>query len=116
MRLPEFEFLEPRSVDEARAMLAQDPDGSVVLAGGTDILVSLREGGVQHRRLVSLNRIDGLERIEYSGERGLSIGAMATVVLGLSFWAYVAFAICFTAAMASLDRIAVWDEIERCSA
>jgi paraquat-inducible protein A len=46
----------------------------------------------------------------------VKIGHMATVILGVSFWAYVAFAICFTAAMASLDRIAVWDEIERCSA
>jgi carbon-monoxide dehydrogenase medium subunit len=79
MRLPEFDFLEPRSVDEARVMLAQDPEGSVVFAGGTDILVSLREGGVDHRRLVSLHRIDGLDAVEVSAEGGLSIGAMATV-------------------------------------
>ena len=46
----------------------------------------------------------------------VKIGHMATVILGISFWSYVAFAICFTAAMASLDRLTVWDEIERCNA
>jgi paraquat-inducible protein A len=42
----------------------------------------------------------------------VKIGHMATVVLGLSFWSYVAFSVCFTAAMASLDRLEVWREIE----
>lgn len=46
----------------------------------------------------------------------VKIGHMATVVLGVSFWSYVAFAVCFTAAMSSLDRLEVWSEIERCSA
>ena len=42
----------------------------------------------------------------------VKIGAMAKVVLGLSFWAYVAFALCLTAALASLDRIQFWRDIE----
>jgi paraquat-inducible protein A len=45
----------------------------------------------------------------------VKIGSMATVVFGLSFWSYVAFAICFTAAMSSLDRLDVWERIERCT-
>ena len=43
-------------------------------------------------------------------------GAMATVVLGISFWAYVAFALCFTATMSNLDRFQLWREIEACGA
>jgi paraquat-inducible protein A len=43
----------------------------------------------------------------------VKIAQLATVVIGLSFWAYVAFAICFTAAVASLDRQEIWDAIER---
>ena len=39
--------------------------------------------------------------------------SLATVVLGISFWAYAAFSICFIAALASLDRFYIWDEIER---
>ena len=46
----------------------------------------------------------------------VKIQAMATVVLGISFWAYVGFAICFTASLASLDRLQIWHEIEVCTA
>ncbi len=41
----------------------------------------------------------------------VKIGAMAKVVLGLSFFAYVGFALCFIAAIASLDRAQLWREI-----
>jgi paraquat-inducible protein A len=43
----------------------------------------------------------------------VKIGQMATVVLGISFWSYVGFGVCFVAALASLDRLEVWREIER---
>ena len=39
MSMPEFDFVEPVSVSEACSLLAEDPEGSVVFAGGTDILV-----------------------------------------------------------------------------
>lgn len=45
----------------------------------------------------------------------VKIAAMATVVMGISFWAYIAFALCFTAALASVDRLATWDRIEMLS-
>jgi len=43
----------------------------------------------------------------------VKIAAMATVVIGLSFWAYAAFTICFTVAVANLDRYQCWERIER---
>jgi paraquat-inducible protein A len=46
----------------------------------------------------------------------VKISAMASVVLGLSFWAYVGFAICFIASLSSLDRLEMWREIEACTA
>ena len=42
----------------------------------------------------------------------VKIAAMATVVIGLSFWAYAAFTICFTVAVANLDRFQCWEHIE----
>lgn len=45
----------------------------------------------------------------------VKLAAMATVTLGISFWSYIAFAICFTAAFASLDRHDAWDAIEELS-
>lgn len=43
----------------------------------------------------------------------VKIASMATVSLGISFWAYVGFSICFTLAVASLDRYQCWQHLER---
>jgi aerobic carbon-monoxide dehydrogenase medium subunit len=79
MKLPQFDYLEPTSLGEACALLDEDPEGSSVIAGGTDVLVNLRERLTHYRRLVSLARIGDLRRVEHDPGRGLSIGAMATV-------------------------------------
>ena len=42
----------------------------------------------------------------------VKIAAMATVELGISFWAYAGFSICFTFAVSSLDRYQCWERIE----
>ena len=42
----------------------------------------------------------------------VKIAAMATVTLGLSFWSYAAFSVCFTLATATLDPYQVWEQIE----
>jgi carbon-monoxide dehydrogenase medium subunit len=75
----DFEFVEPASIVEACALLAEDPEGSTIFAGGTDILVDLKAGSRHLRRLVSLGRIEELKSIELVADGCLSIGAMATV-------------------------------------
>ncbi len=42
----------------------------------------------------------------------VKIIALATVVLGISFWAYIAFSICFSLAVFTLDRYQCWEMIE----
>ena len=42
----------------------------------------------------------------------VKIMAMATVIIGLSFWAYAAFTILFTLALSNLDRYQCWAMIE----
>ena len=79
MRMPAFDFVEPQTVEEACALLAEDPGGNEVFAGGTDVVVNLRIGVSRPRRLVSLQRIDELHDIGYSDETGLLIGAMVTI-------------------------------------
>ena len=58
MAMRDFEFVEPTSVSDACALLAEDPEGSVVFAGGTDLVVDLKGGMRNCRRLVSLARIE----------------------------------------------------------
>jgi len=42
----------------------------------------------------------------------VKIAKMATVGLGISFWAYVVFTLCFLKAIAALDRFQCWNKIE----
>ena len=42
----------------------------------------------------------------------VKIAKLATVTLDLSFWGYIAFVICLTAALSGLDRMQVWNAIE----
>jgi paraquat-inducible protein A len=42
----------------------------------------------------------------------VKIAKLATVTLDLSFWGYIAFVICLTAALSGLDRMQVWKAIE----
>ncbi len=79
MSMREFDFVEPTSVSEACALLAEDPDGSAVFAGGTDILVDLKAGLKHHQRLVSLARIEELRAVELTADGALRIGATATI-------------------------------------
>jgi len=75
----DFDFVEPASVSEACSLLAEDPEGSLVFAGGTDILVDLKADLRRPSRLVSLGRIPGLDGVEIGGDGRLIIGAMTTV-------------------------------------
>ncbi len=78
MHMPDVRLHEPGSVNNACDILRQYSDRARILAGGTDLLVDLRQyrvTGVDH--LVSLRRIPGLNDIEESAD-GLRIGAMVT--------------------------------------
>jgi CO/xanthine dehydrogenase FAD-binding subunit len=41
MRVPKFEVLEPKTLRETAIAFASDSKGSVLLAGGTDLLVNM---------------------------------------------------------------------------
>jgi CO/xanthine dehydrogenase FAD-binding subunit len=76
-----FEYLTPTSLQEACAALvaAGDPgaaDGPVkALAGGTDLIVQMRQGGLRPRALVSLRDVPGLSFVRLGDDGGLVIGA-----------------------------------------
>jgi 4-hydroxybenzoyl-CoA reductase subunit beta len=78
MRLPKFEYLEPRSLKQASKALATDPAGSVLLAGGTDLLVSMKHRVIQPKRVINLKAIPKLAHIS-DGRDGLRIGTLTTL-------------------------------------
>jgi CO/xanthine dehydrogenase FAD-binding subunit len=61
MRLHKFDYLEPKSLKEGAKALAMDLKGSVLLAGGTDILVNMKHRVIQpKRRLMTIKKATGV--------------------------------------------------------
>ena len=43
MRLPRFEYVRPQALEEALSVLAQSGSRAKILAGGTDLLVNMKQ-------------------------------------------------------------------------
>ena len=77
MPMPNFAYVQPRSLKEAIEQLSSD--GARVHAGGTDLLGCLRDEVLQAKKIVSLSGINDLRGIRVTKEGGLRIGALTTV-------------------------------------
>jgi carbon-monoxide dehydrogenase medium subunit len=73
--LKDFEYTAVATVDEAVSLLAARGDKARILAGGTDILVHLREGGAEADLVIDIKRVPELTRCDYDPRTGLQLGA-----------------------------------------
>ena len=75
----EFQIHEPATVKEAIDMLDHYGDGATVYAGGTELLLIMKEGLVDYRHLVNIKTIPNLNNIALENEnRRLRIGPLVT--------------------------------------
>jgi len=77
-----FEYFAPQSLNEALSLLKERGNGVKLLAGGTDLLVQMKEAGLHPPAVVSLHAVSELRGIEVEADGGLRIGAgtdMATI-------------------------------------
>ena len=72
--MKEIDYLAPSSLGEAYAAL-QNGKTSAFLAGGTDIIVQLREGRKEVDQLIDVKHIPELTSYAWTGDGGLEIGA-----------------------------------------
>lgn len=75
----DFEYLEPKSIEEAVSLLVKYRYKAKVLAGGTDLIVQMRKRVVKPQYVVNIGFISGLDSISYDDENSLHIGALATI-------------------------------------
>ena len=73
-----FELLEPRSLAEACAVLASNTDAKPI-AGGTALLTIIRQRLLRPTRLVNLSKIRDGSAISFDPQKGMRIGALATI-------------------------------------
>lgn len=77
MGLPPFEYLEPTTAKEACQLLTDMPDEARVYAGGTSLLILMKQGIVRPTHLINIKAIKELRYIR-EDELYVRIGALAT--------------------------------------
>src|SRR5712691_8063699 len=73
--MKEIDYAAPRTVAEAVALLAVKGERARVLAGGTDIIVQVREGRRDLDLLVDVKHIPEVNELTYDPHKGLRVGA-----------------------------------------
>ena len=73
--LGEFEYARAKTVKGGCALLAKAGGRGAVLAGGTDLLVTIRQGRASSGLLVDLKGVKGLLHLTVSPKTGVTIGA-----------------------------------------
>lgn len=69
-----FEYHAPTALDVAIDLLSTYGRDAILLAGGTDILIKMKQSQVKPRHVINIKNIEELSRIE-DGEKGINIGA-----------------------------------------
>jgi len=77
MTLPKFDYYAPKSIEEALGLLADMGGNARVMAGGTDLMVKMRNGLISPEAVIGLKNVADLDCISFSKMKGLTIGAGA---------------------------------------
>ena len=75
----EFEYVAPKTVKEALSLLATYKEKATILAGGTDVVVRLRDEIIDPEFIIDIKHIDELNGIKFDKKEGLFVGANATM-------------------------------------
>jgi 4-hydroxybenzoyl-CoA reductase subunit beta len=76
MRLPDFQYVEPESIEAACSFLKDHGRGCKLIGGGTDLLPSMKQRIFKPEYLLHLGGISTLNRMEFDKEAGLRIGPL----------------------------------------
>lgn len=77
--LAEFSYRAPRAREELLRLLAETAGESRIMAGGTDLLVGIRDGAVRPSLVIDLKKVNGFDRLAFDPHSGLSIGPAVTI-------------------------------------
>lgn len=75
--LRRFRLEEPETVAEASDLLARFGENAKVYAGGTELLLAMKEGLVQYERLINVKNLKGLNEVA-AADGMIKIGALCT--------------------------------------
>jgi aerobic carbon-monoxide dehydrogenase medium subunit len=80
MKRPEpLEMYQPTSLQEASRLLKDNGPGGRFLAGGTDLVIAIKEKGLVPKYVVDLKKVPGLSGIRENADGSITIGALTTM-------------------------------------
>jgi carbon-monoxide dehydrogenase medium subunit len=78
-RTETLEIFQPKSLREASTIVRDKGPGGRFLAGGTDLVIAMKEKGLVPKYVVDLKRIPKLSGIREESDRSIVIGALTTM-------------------------------------
>ena len=78
-RTEPFDFYQPTTLAEASRLLKENGPGGRFLAGGTDLVIAMKEKGLLPKYIVDLKRVPGLSGIRENSDGSIAIGALTTM-------------------------------------
>ncbi len=76
--MKEFEFLQPKSLEQASKTNFKNKFNSILYSGGTDVLGLVKDGVFEYDKMINLKSISSLKYINET-EDGVRIGALTTL-------------------------------------
>ncbi len=71
------EYYEAESLNDAKRKLASSPSANII-AGGTDLIIRIRDGAMANASLIGIGRIEELKEISLCKNGDIHIGSMVT--------------------------------------
>jgi aerobic carbon-monoxide dehydrogenase medium subunit len=78
-RTEAFDFYQPATLQEASRLRKDNGPGGRFLAGGTDLVIAMKEKGLLPKYIVDLKRVPGLAGIRENGDGSITLGALTTL-------------------------------------
>ena len=72
--MPKFDYVAPADVKEASRLLAQGDGDAYLLAGGTDLLVSVKQWVIVPKLIIGVRKLEELKGIRHEEGKGLYVG------------------------------------------
>jgi carbon-monoxide dehydrogenase medium subunit len=77
--IKEFEYKTATSLKEALHLLEKDGTNAKILAGGTDLVLQMKQAQVSPSLVIDVKKIPELNRLDWSQRGGLRIGAAVSI-------------------------------------
>ena len=73
--LPKFDYFAPQTLQETFELLEKNGKEAKLLAGGTDLIVSLRARDQRPKSVIDIKGVKELHELSFDERRGLTVGA-----------------------------------------